>query len=111
MKNLLEKNLKDLKTFDRQRKQWLVLSIFVVVSVLSVIFEFNQIQQLHLEWLLATSGLVVAVVWWYWTMQLMKKLIGHKEDEYKILQSIVNDVREIKAEVQNTIAKSVDKDK
>jgi ABC-type bacteriocin/lantibiotic exporter with double-glycine peptidase domain len=97
MKNHIEK----LQNFDRERKSWLVLSAFVSIGAIGVIFGWNAVQTNHLIWVVSSLGLVIAVIWWYWTMRLIRHLIEHKIVESSILQELVEDIRHIKEEVKN----------
>ena len=97
MKNHIEK----LQNFDRERKSWLVLSAFVSIGAIGVIFGWNAVQTNHLIWVVSSLGLVIAVIWWYWTMRLIRHLIEHKIVESTILQELVEDIRHIKEEVKN----------
>jgi len=97
MKNHIEK----LQNFDRERKSWLVLSAFVSIGAIGVIFGWNAVQTNHLIWVVSSLGLVIAVIWWYWTMRLIRHLIEHKIVESNILQELVEDIRHIKEEVKN----------
>jgi ABC-type bacteriocin/lantibiotic exporter with double-glycine peptidase domain len=97
----MNKHIKQLQNFDQERKSWLVLSAFVAVGVLGVMFGWNAVQTNHLIWVVSSLGLVVAVAWWYWTMRLIRHLIEHKIVESTILQEIVEDIRHIRDEVKN----------
>ena len=97
MKNHIEK----LQNFDRERKSWLVLSAFVAIGAMGIIFGWNAVQTNHLIWVVSSLGLVIAVIWWYWTMRLIQHLIEHKIVESTILQELVEDIRHIKEEVKN----------
>ena len=68
MKNHIEK----LQNFDRERKSWLVLSAFVSIGAIGVIFGWNAVQTNHLIWVVSSLGLVIAVIWWYWTTRLIR---------------------------------------
>lgn len=96
MANIFEKHISDLKYFDNQRKAWLVLSAFVILAVLGIIFEWHKIESSVWLWTLGTSGIVVSVVWWYWTMRLIRGLLEFKIEEANLLSDIITDLKEIK---------------
>ena len=110
MKNLLNKNLSELKQFNKQRKLWLLLSLFVMTSISFIIFDWNHIQQYKLEWTMGSIGVVISAVWWYWTMRLIRHLIQHKTDEYQILSELITEIKDIKAHVREVLPNKVDKD-
>jgi ABC-type bacteriocin/lantibiotic exporter with double-glycine peptidase domain len=95
----LKEHIKDLHQIDNQRKGWLFLSAFVSAAVLGIIFGWNWVNEYHLVWVFVSAGLVLAVVWWYWTMRLIRHLIQYKTTESEILQDIVADIRYIKNKV------------
>ena len=97
----MKNHIETLKKFDQERKSWLVLSAFVAVGILGIIFGWNAVQTNHLIWVVSSLGLIIAVIWWHWTMRLIRHLIEHKIFEAVILQDIVEDIRHIKDEVKN----------
>lgn len=97
----MKKHIELLEKFDQERKSWLVLSSFVAAAIVGIIFGWNVVQTNHLIWLVSSLGLTIAVIWWYWTMRLIRHLIEHKIFESTVLQDIVEDIRHIKDEVKN----------
>ena len=106
MKIKIKKHIEELHIIDSQRKGWLVLSAVVTAGVLGIIFGWNAVQQYHLVWLVVSGGLIISMIWWYWTMRLIRHLIHYKVTESEILIDIVTDIRAIKTEVQKAIADS-----
>ena len=41
-------------------------------------------------------GLVLAFVWWIWTMNTIHKIIEHRVNEQYLIHSIIQDVKELK---------------
>ena len=97
----LKKHLDKLHAFDDERRGWLVLSAFVVATVLGIIFEWDHVVSSKYIWLIGSLGLVLSVSWWYWTMRLVRHLLESKNDEYQLLTDIVEMVKEVKKEVKN----------
>ena len=106
MKSKIRKHIEELHIIDSQRKGWLVLSAFVATGILGVILGWNMIQKYHLVWVIVSGGLLISMIWWYWTMRLIRHLIHYKVTESEILEDIVSDIRSIKREVQKTITGS-----
>jgi ABC-type bacteriocin/lantibiotic exporter with double-glycine peptidase domain len=106
MKTKIKKHIEELHIIDSQRKGWLVLSAFVASGLLGIIFGWNAVQQYHLVWLVVSGGLIVSMIWWYWTMRLINHLIHYKVTESEILSDIVEDIREIKNEVRKSYTNS-----
>jgi hypothetical protein len=97
-KKLLKQHLENFKKLDRQRIIWLRLSAFVVLAVLGVLWDWNDIVQYKLGWLIGACGLIISVLWWYWTMIVIRLLIQYRAEETQILFEIVDDIKLIKKE-------------
>jgi membrane protein YdbS with pleckstrin-like domain len=110
MEHKLQENLTQLKTLNTQRKLWLLLSFFVIITILVIVFDWQHIQYYKLEWSLVTSGLVLTASWWYWTMKLIRQLIDHKTVEYSVLKEIAGEIKSIKKDVRKSFANTVDND-
>jgi hypothetical protein len=41
-------------------------------------------------------GLVLAFIWWVWTMNTINKVIVHRIEERHLIHSIIDDVKELK---------------
>lgn len=100
-KSSINKHIQQLEKFDQQRKNWLRLSAFVVISVLGIIWDWELIKQYRLVWWFGVAGLIISVLWWYWTMIVIRLLIEHRRDETEILFEIVSDIKEIKKDIQD----------
>lgn len=110
MKNI-KNHVQELKKIDSQRKSWLILSAFVTAMISVIILHWTEVTNTRLLWVIASCGLLVAMVWWYWTMRLIRQLIDHRIEESKILQDIVLDIKDIKKEVKETMLEIIDKSK
>ena len=111
MDKKISRHLEHLTLFNNQRKAWLILSSFVVAVVLKVVYDWDKIQEHHLTWFIVTLGLTVSVVWWYWTMKLIRELILQRKEESEILHDIVVHIREVQNEVRKLAEAQVDRDK
>lgn len=103
----LKQHVEDLHKIDNQRKGWLALSAFVAAGVLGLIFGWNWVNDNHLIWVIVSGGLMISVIWWYWTMKLIRHLINHKLTEAEILHEVIEDIRYIR----NNVIKPLDNDK
>lgn len=95
----LEKIKADLIQVDVERKFWLLVSGFVVAVIISLIWQWSHIRQNHLELAFISAGLTLGVVWWYWTMRLIRLTIYHRHLEIEVLKDVVTEIKEIKTEV------------
>jgi hypothetical protein len=96
MINVLKSHLSSLRSIEKQRIIWLRLSGFIAVAILAIIFNWEVIYRHHLSILVVSLGLVVSVVWWYWTMIIIRKLITARMTENKLLLQLVDDFEDLK---------------
>lgn len=99
---LFKKNLAILKKLDNQRNYWLILSIFICVSIFILLINWDIISNNKFLWLYVSCGLTITVLWWYWTMILIKKLIQYKIIESRILLNIARLTKEVKSEIKKS---------
>jgi uncharacterized membrane protein YhaH (DUF805 family) len=101
MESRLKKHLDKLHSFDNERKGWLALSGFVVTAVIGIIFSWKTVIDYHLLWVIISGGFTLLVIWWYWTMVIVRHMIESKTSEYIILHEIIESIKEIKEDVKN----------
>jgi ABC-type bacteriocin/lantibiotic exporter with double-glycine peptidase domain len=111
MDQKLSKHLTDLQAINRQRRSWLVLSVFVMVAISFFVFGWDTVTSNHFIWIAISGGAVIGAVWWYWTMRTLNRLIIHRVEETEVLYELVDSIREIRKEVRETLLNTVDKDK
>lgn len=99
MDSKLFNNLKDLNNLNKERIFWLRISAFVSIVVLITIFNWTFLIQSNLIWVVASVGLITTVIWWYWTMSIIRKLIGFKTIETELINELISTVREIKTDI------------
>lgn len=99
MDKRLLKNLKELDELNKQRKNWLRLSLGVIVGILLVVFNWDYIKQSHLTFVVFVLGSAVSVVWWYWTINSLKKFINFKSVETELLSEIIQEIKYIKKNI------------
>ena len=107
MATKLEKQKQDLKAFNIQHKLWLVLSIAVIATVGFLFFDRAYLEEHHLLWATGAAGIVTSIVWWYWAMQLISKVLDHRLEEIEVLEDLGTSILEIK----EIIRTDIDKDK
>lgn len=92
----VKKHQDALTKLENQRVLWLRLSGFVATVILGVVIQWNSIHGSRLQWVITSLGLTLSVVWWYWTMSVIRQIIKFRINEAKVLASIVGDVKDIK---------------
>lgn len=100
MINVLKSHLASLSQIDRQRVIWLRISGFIAVAILSIIVSWDSIYQNHLSVLVVSLGLIISVIWWYWTMIIIRKLVTARVEENKLLTQLAQDFEELKGAIQ-----------
>lgn len=95
----LSKIIEQLNEFERDRKFWLRLSAFIIIAIISIIWEWDVIQLNHTEWLFGSIGLIVSAIWWFWTMRVLRMTLEHRKDEIIILGELIADIKSIKNDV------------
>lgn len=104
----IKKFKKDVESLNLQRSIWLVLSAAVFVSMIAVGLSWNFLVDLHshVVWTVVVfSGLAITIVWWYWTMVMVRKLLIHQDNVIAILIDITSDVKTIREHVSDLIEK------
>lgn len=99
VKNLTSQ-LKKLEKFNKDRYTWIKLSILVLISVLLLIADWTLLLTLNLHWLFVPGGLIISIIWWYWTMKLIRELINQKQTEVELLSSLIEDIKDIKEDIK-----------
>ena len=100
METKIEKEIKALEKFKAQKQVWIKLSFFVVIGLLVLYFDWEHVKLYNLERYVGFAGLCLGVVWWYWTMGLITRLLNIKKAEAEILLDIVNNIHEIKKDIK-----------
>ena len=108
MKNILNQHQEEIKKINTQRKLWLVLSAVSFIVTGAIIFDANRLEELHLLWVISSLGIVLAVVWWYWTMNIINRVLTHRHDEIAVLIDLCNEVNFIKEDIRKNGIKSLD---
>lgn len=100
VKNLTSQ-LKKLEKFNKDRLTWIRLSVLVLCSIFLLIIDWTVLRTLNLHWIFVSAGLIMSVVWWYWTMKLIRELIDQKITEVELLYDLIADIKGIKQDVKN----------
>ena len=90
----------DLLKLNQQRRWWLILSLTVVGFVGYIIVDSTRLASLNLLWMFGSMGMTAAIVWWYWTMLMVRITICHQYAMIRILNEIINDIGVIKVDVK-----------
>lgn len=93
-----------------QRKVWMWAGVFFLgyLSFLAYDWYTGNVDDHPIFWI--SSGVVVgivSIVWWVWTMLVLKKMIDSKIDEITLLAVIIEEVKLVKTDIQQ-IKKSID---
>jgi hypothetical protein len=102
----LKSHITELEKFNKERIFWLRLSGFVAITILLTILDWTLLGQHSIHWVLVSLGLTLSVVWWYWTMKMVRTVIDHRVIEVEILSGLVTDIKEIREDVKKLDQKS-----
>ena len=100
MVKLLKAQLKELDKLNRQRIIWLRLSGFVSIAVIAIIVDWSYVKDTKWGYLVFSLGLILSVVWWYWTMVVVRRLIDQRKIESVAIIEMVEDIKEMKNDVK-----------
>jgi hypothetical protein len=101
MEKNLQKHLAHLQELNNERKHWLGISVFVIITIIGIVFNWDYVVGDKIAWITITLGLTITVLWWYWTMKIVRHLLESKNDEYELLNGVVQTIKEIKEDVKN----------
>jgi len=102
--------LKDSKTqlekINEQRLAWLYASAGIVLGIVLIISGWHYLEDRKLGWIIwsiVSTGLVVSVIWWYWTMRMIRHSLDHQSAVLDVLVEITDDIQRVKKDVKNLI--------
>jgi hypothetical protein len=99
----IDQNLDTLHNLNKERLFWLKISIFIVLISLLSIFNWEYLVETNIVYILVSLGIIISIIWWYWTMMIIRKLITFKIVETELLNDIVNDVRYVREKLHKNI--------
>jgi len=102
MANILLQHLEELKEMNWQRRAWLMLSALVLIVIVFLVFDNSTLEHQRLIWPFGVLGITLSVVWWYWSMRLIGRLITHRKEETEVLLDICESVKEMRDEVRKS---------
>jgi hypothetical protein len=92
-----------LKKFRQQRTQWLFFGYVFLMWLFFIVIQWPNIEKLdkNLWIIIGFVCLTVGATWWFWTMEVIRKLINFRRLELEILDNTLEDIREVKNKVSN----------
>ena len=103
MENKIQTQIQTLRQFEKERKLWMALSAGVLITIVFIIFDWPSLSQNNISWCVGAGGLLMSVVWWYWTMRITKELLTIKIQDRQILQEVIDDIKHIRKEILKTL--------
>jgi hypothetical protein len=94
---------KKLQAFNWQRKGWLIFSCFIAVASAGIIFSWDRIVSDHFVWLTVSLEIMLSIIWWYWSMRLIRFVLQYKMEESIVLLDIIEEIRDIKKTIQRDL--------
>ena len=96
-----QKYLYKISKINQQKILWYKLSVFVIIAIMVLIYEYDYIVLARLERWFLFAGLIVSAVWWYWTMGVLSVLLKIKNLQLEMLNEILDNLKNIKSNVQD----------
>jgi hypothetical protein len=93
-----------LTKFKTQYNYWIKFSVIFLILLISTFIEWNNLVSLHRIdlWIgIVLFFTLIAAGWWYWTMFLVKTLVDQRQEEIKILNDVIADLKDIKNNLTN----------
>jgi hypothetical protein len=92
----------DIVQLNRYHKLWLIFSIIsssiIILIFISWDFIIGKNSNL-LKWSIISLEISLSIIWWLWTINLVKKMLRYQHSILDILLDITNGINEIKTEV------------
>lgn len=101
VKFILDRHIKKLNILSIQRKWWIRFSILVVLFVGFIYIDFITQNMNIMHWIIIGGGFFIAIIWWYWSMHLVREILNHKHYEAEILKHLVDEVKELKNSIKS----------
>jgi membrane protein YdbS with pleckstrin-like domain len=99
----INQSLDTLHSLNKERVFWLKISIFIVLISLLTIFNWEYLADTNIVYILTSLGIIISIIWWYWTMMIIRKLITFKIAETELLKDIVDNVQYVREKLQKNI--------
>ena len=95
----LHTRLEEIYRLDKQRKKWLLFSIFIFLIIITVLLSWEFLVVKNYIWYLVVLGSLLTVIWWYWAMHMIKLLLEQKTTEATIIYKIYQEIKEVKEKI------------
>lgn len=95
----IKQYIKEFEKIEKQRIAWLRLSILVAIAMLAIVLDWTYISNNQHLWFLFFLGLGLSIVWWYWTMMLVKKIIRIKQELLHLVIELTENISKTRSEI------------
>lgn len=86
----------------RQSNAWLLLGVAVVFILGSLGYEWNRLNP-NVLLILGVVGISGAVIWWVWTMFIIRQMIDHRIKEEIALREIIDRIKDLQTELKKSL--------
>jgi hypothetical protein len=83
-----------------QARGWVVLGISVVIFYPVIFFNWDIIQRFNLLLPLGLVGISGTMIWWFWTMRIVFKLLSLRSEDTLRFDEILTELKTIRKELQ-----------
>lgn len=102
MYSTAQKYLHKISKINRQKVLWYKLSLFVVIGIVFLIYDYDMIVSQRLERWFVFAAVIVSAIWWYWTMGVLSTLLQIKNMQINMLEDIMLILKDIKKDVKDS---------
>ena len=99
----IKQYIKEFEKIEKQRIAWLRLSILVAIAMLAIVLDWTYISNNQHLWFLFFLGLGLSIVWWYWTMMLVKKIIRIKQELLHLVVDLTENISNTRSEIKKRL--------
>ncbi len=100
MDKQLINNLKNLNRLNNERIFWLKFSSLISLLAILILLTWDYLIISNAIWFVAGFAIIVTIIWWYWTMTIIRKIIGFKTIETELLGELIKDIRDLKENIR-----------
>lgn len=86
----------------KQHQVWVIFSliIYVIVIVLIILWDvISEIKSMTFWWSAVVFVLILSISWWYWTMDLVMRMIDQHTKTIELLRSITTELKEVRKDL------------
>jgi hypothetical protein len=93
------------KQIIKQINVWITTGIIVLIFIVTASVNWAQGDPGIVAWLLMIAGVAGVLGWWVWSIIIIYLLIMQRIREHHLIKNVVDEIKEIKADIKNKLFK------